>query len=440
MKNRTNVVMTIILCLIGLILASNFYVYAPDIGQVGGPIEGLTLLQLKKFYECREVFKKTFSVKDGLGPLYNADSCYACHGLPEIVGNQGSNPKTDSLTYIASPLQNALGKLPTIESIANQNSDFHTYDGGPIILIKSITKEFPNLFPKDCQIAPGKIPPSCTFISTRLAPALWGMGLIDAIGEEDLEDLELKESDNPEISGTSVSHRDSLTHQDRVGRFGYKDQFTSLTDAVTEQLNVAIGITTKYEKTIRTAGVNYDVPDCLKSHLPEEPNDNGSLLAKLNYFLALAAPPPTGKADTASNRGRLTFERLGCAGCHVPTLNTGSEYYLLDPASQFPTKRYLRIQALENREVRAYSDFLLHHMGHALADGIATSGGVTGGQWRTTPLWGLRYRKYFLHDGRTTDLSEAILAHGGQAQSAKDKFAVLSEKERVELLTFLKSL
>lgn len=437
MKEKANLVIIFILLLAGAAVVSNFYVYAPDIGQVGGPISGLSLLQLKKFYECRDLFKKQFTVKEGLGPLYNADSCYSCHGFPGIPGSQGLNPAKDCLTYVASSI-NPSDQF-TAQTIRYQDSNFHAHEGGPVIVSKSITKEFPNLFAKDCQMPPGSVPRS-TFISKRLAPALWGLGLVDAIPEENLEDLELEQGEGLFLAGASVSHRDRITHQDRLGRFGDKGQYTSILDAIAEQMNTTLGITSKYEREIRTGKVNYNLPDCIRAYLPEEPNDNGAMLAKLSYFVALSSPPPPGKIDAATNQGRTTFEKLGCASCHLPTLNTGSEYYVLDPDSQFPTKRYLRIQALENREVNAYSDFLLHGMGPVLADGIATAGGVAGGQWRTTPLWGLRLRKYYLHDGRTTDLSEAVLAHGGQAQSARDNFASLSAKEKDNLLAFLKSL
>jgi CxxC motif-containing protein (DUF1111 family) len=442
MKSKANIVIITILILLFAAAVSQFYVYAPDVGQPGGPVDGLSFVQLKKFYECREVFKKAFTVKEGLGPLYNADSCYSCHGAPVLVGNQGANPRKDTLTYIASPIipERSSAKSINAETIRYQDSEFFLHNGGPIIVSKSITKEFPSIFSQGCSLNPGSVPKSCLFVSTRLAPALWGLGLIDAVPEEEIEDLELKQVDTPEIVGTAVELRDRPTGQDRVGRFGYKNQFTSLADVVADQMNIGLGLTSKHQKTIRTASVNYALPDCLQEHLPAEPNDNGAILAKLNYFLALAAPPQRGTVDDATNRGRTTFEKLGCANCHVPSLTTGPEYYLLDPDSQFPTKRYLRITALENREVHAYSDLLLHHMGKALADGIAEPGGVTGGQWRTAPLWGLRYRKYYLHDGRTTNLKEAILAHGGQGESAKEKFAQLPEIEKQDLLLFLKSL
>ncbi|MBX9878681.1 MAG: hypothetical protein K2Y22_09500 [Candidatus Obscuribacterales bacterium] len=382
MKNRANIILSLILGLLAFFAVSNFYVYAPDVGQPGGPIDGLSVVQLKKFYEARDIFKKTFTVKEGLGPLYNRESCYSCHGFPGIVGNQGSQAvKAES--------------------------------------IKSVTDTFAKSFPPDCKISA----PKDGVVSASLAPALWGAGLIDAIPDDTIEDIELNQTDeNLSTTGTSVSHRSHVSHQDRIGKFGYKNQYTSLLDAVVQQMSTELGLTSRYQRSV--------IPDCLRAFLPEEPNDNGSILAKLNYFLALTAPPKRGKINEACNRGRVTFEKLGCAQCHIPTLQTGPQYIVLDPDSQFPTKRYLRITALENREVNAYSDLLLHDI----------SDGVSDGRLRTAPLWGLRFRKYYLHDGRTNNLEEAISAHAGQAQSVKEKFSSLDTQQKADLLAFLKSL
>ncbi len=382
MKHRANLILSLILGLLALFAISNFYIYAPDVGQPGGPIDGLSVVQLKKFYEARDVFKKVFTVKEGLGPLYNRESCYSCHGYPGIVGNQGLQPAK------AEP-------------------------------IKSVTDTFAKSFPPGCKISV----PKDRAISASLAPALWGAGLIDAIPDDTIEDIELNQTDeNLSTTGTSVSHRSHVSHQDRIGKFGYKNQYTSLLDAVVQQMSTELGLTSRYQRSV--------IPDCLRAFLPEEPNDNGSILAKLNYFLALTAPPKRGKIDEACNRGRVTFEKLGCAQCHIPTLQTGPQYIVLDPDSQFPTKRYLRITALENREVNAYSDLLLHDI----------SDGVSGGRLRTAPLWGLRFRKYYLHDGRTNNLEEAISAHAGQAQSVKEKFSSLGTQQKADLLAFLRSL
>jgi CxxC motif-containing protein (DUF1111 family) len=118
---------------------------------------------------------------------------------------------------------------------------------------------------------------------------------------------------------------------------------------------------------------------------------------------------------------------------------TSPTVYVVDPDSPVPELRYMEVKALENQEVPAYSDFLLHDMGVGLADGLPQAG-AKGGQWRTTPLWGLRLKRFYLHDGRTTKLNEAITAHGGQAQEVTANYAKLPQSDKDDLLAFLKSL
>jgi len=133
------------------------------------------------------------------------------------------------------------------------------------------------------------------------------------------------------------------------------------------------------------------------------------------------------------------FEKARCAFCHRPEMRTAPTVYLVDPDSPAPKYDHIEVAALENRPVRAYSDFLLHNMGSELADGLPQAG-ATGGEWRTTPLWGLRLKKFYLHDGRTTDLAAAIGFHGGQAEPARRAFEQLSPGDREDLLAFLRSL
>jgi CxxC motif-containing protein (DUF1111 family) len=129
-------------------------------------------------------------------------------------------------------------------------------------------------------------------------------------------------------------------------------------------------------------------------------------------FLAeLPAPAPR----EAAPEGARVFREAGCAACHVPALRAGT------------------------REVPLYSDLLLHDMGRALDDRVVQHA-AAGPDWRTTPLWGLADRTRFLHDGRARTLEAAILAHGGEAQRARERFVSQSEQQRRRLLAFLRSL
>jgi CxxC motif-containing protein (DUF1111 family) len=135
----------------------------------------------------------------------------------------------------------------------------------------------------------------------------------------------------------------------------------------------------------------------------------------------LAAPTPL-KANSAARRGRELFSSVGCAGCHIPTLRTGSS----------------PIAALNNKDVAAYTDLLLHDMGPDLADICLTQASPS--EFRTEPLIGLRVATQFLHDGRAKTVEQAIQLHGGEGARARDSFLGLSETERAALIAFLKTL
>jgi CxxC motif-containing protein (DUF1111 family) len=141
-------------------------------------------------------------------------------------------------------------------------------------------------------------------------------------------------------------------------------------------------------------------------------------------YVRLLKPPPPGPRTAQVQAGERLFGTIGCAACHVPVMRSGHH----------------RIAALSNKEVRLYSDLLLHDMGPELADGYP-DGMATGSEWRTTPLWGVALAgPPFLHDGRASTLEEAIRAHGGEARGARDRFTALSPSDMKALLAFLDSL
>ena len=147
-------------------------------------------------------------------------------------------------------------------------------------------------------------------------------------------------------------------------------------------------------------------------------------------FMRLLSPPPRGAITEEVKKGDTLFSRIGCASCHIPTMQTGPS----------------PISALNKVNVNIYSDFLLHDMGEELADN-RPDGDATGREWRTAPLWGTRLiaeflggTPFFLHDGRATTLEGAIRAHGGEAQKAKETFLNLSETNRQAVIAFLNSL
>ncbi|HEV3375624.1 MAG TPA: di-heme oxidoredictase family protein, partial [Candidatus Acidoferrum sp.] len=151
-------------------------------------------------------------------------------------------------------------------------------------------------------------------------------------------------------------------------------------------------------------------------------------------FMRMLAPPVPAPSTPSSEKGRATFATIGCVHCHTPSLTTGAK--IASGSSTSPSA------ALSNKAVNLFSDLIVHHMGKGLADGI-TQGGAGPDEFRTAPLWGVGQRVFFLHDGRTTNLVEAIRAHksrGSEANRVIERFNKLSTQEQQGIIDFLRSL
>ena len=154
-------------------------------------------------------------------------------------------------------------------------------------------------------------------------------------------------------------------------------------------------------------------------------------IEKFAFFMRFLAPPAPSADNPSVARGRGLFASIGCALCHTPTLYTGNA----------------TVAALRNKPVNLYSDLLLHDMGPGLEDGVS-QGQAGPRDFRTAPLWGLGQRIFLLHDGRTTDLLQAIYQHrsgngprnGSEANAVIDNFAAFGENDKQDLLNFLRSL
>ncbi len=411
--------------------------------QPGDPLPGLSLRQHHIFNKGLVLFKHDFEPEEGLGPLFNGRSCFECHGKPTAVGLEGKDVSTTGVVRVgmivpSSPLSKDLKK-------AKEQADIFDFSGlidkgGPALQRKSITQEFPGKYPADLNVEVGLVPPQAQFISLRHAPPLLGLGLIDAISDQTILANMFRESKiAPRLVGRTNPLSDPLTRATRIGKFGWKDQQPDLLLFTAEALNAEMGITTFIQNAPKSATGIAEVPKKLAAFLPHEPNDIGENLVQLAAFQALLAPPSRPVLDEHSRHGQQLFAKLQCAVCHTPELPTAQVVEIPDPASPFPQLHYLEVKSLENQPVRLYSDLLLHSMGPALADGIV-QGTARGGEWRTTPLWGLRYKKFYLHDGRARTLEKAILAHGGQADAATSAYRALCDEDKKDLLAFLKAL
>jgi CxxC motif-containing protein (DUF1111 family) len=265
------------------------------------------------------------------------------------------------------------------------------------------------------------------FVSARVAPALVGLGLLEAIPEATiLERADEHDENDDGISGRAnrvwSSSGDALV----IGRFGWKANQPSLLEQNAAALAGDLGITSSLrprENSVATPGGAY----VMSGGDPELDDD---FLEKLTFYTStLAVAPRRDPDDPRVLRGERLFEEAGCVSCHVPTLVTGPH----------------EIPALSEQTVHPYTDLLLHDLGPGLADG-RPDWEADGREWRTAPLWGIGLipivngHSFFLHDGRARNLTEAILWHGGEAARARDAFVALTREDREAIVAFLRSL
>jgi CxxC motif-containing protein (DUF1111 family) len=267
-----------------------------------------------------------------------------------------------------------------------------------------------------CLFVGETLPPETTLVAGRKSTPLFGLGLIEAIPDNDLHQLAAKQ---PHAIKGKVHQVKDMGQPTRPGRFGHKAQVATLLQFSGDAYLNEMGITSPHFRT-----ENCPNGDCglLRCDPVPDPEDDGSGVHAFAEFMRLLAPPPRGAITPEVQAGEQVFARIGCAGCHVPTLMTGGS----------------PIAVLNRVTFHPYSDFLLHGMG-ALGNGIE-QGQAGGTEMRTMPLWGLRMRQTFLHDGRTRSLADAIGAHAGQGQAAAEQFHQLRGPEMQQLLEFLQSL
>ncbi|MBX9686947.1 MAG: hypothetical protein K2X27_09610 [Candidatus Obscuribacterales bacterium] len=412
--------------------------------QIATPVAGLTAQQKSKFERCAKTFQHEFTAQEGLGPVYNAKSCASCHDSEQSNSNDlaaienKNSLASRSLILFASRKDPKASKSLLKSSATLRDVHFYENQGMGLVEKHSLSESIAAL--KDCKVETIGIPKDCDFVSTRIARSLDGVGLINAIPDNQIDKLEEQQLElDVDAVGRVLDRKDRLTFESRINRFGQKCIESNLLMVAADMMNDAIGISSPSNPKVRAPGGESKLPTCLSSFVASEPNDNGKIQAELTYYMSLLAAPERGKITPAVKRGEQTFEKLGCAFCHVPELRSAEKVTVVDPDSKFPDLDFIEIEALENKPVAAYSDFLVHHMGNDLADGIP-EGRASASEWRTAPLWGIRKRKQYLHDGRAKSLSEAIMLHGGQAEQAAASFNALCETEKNELLEFLQSL
>ena len=402
----------------------------------------------------------SIDASDGLGPLFNSRACQNCHlkdgrGHPpfsaDVPDDSGSMlvrlsvpPATDEeKAKLAAHRANSLpeptygGQLQdrSIQGLAAEGKLKIEYAEQEVKLAdgESVSLRAPHYTLTDLGYGPIS---ADVMISPRVAPPMIGLGLLEAVPEEQILALAQSEAaGNAGISGKPNQVWSREHDKVMLGRFGWKAGIPTIAQQAAEAFNGDIGISS----TMIPAGsgdCTEKQPDCLNAPSGNSPNyqnvEVGDDLFKLVEFYSqnLAVPARRRPDDAQVLHGKAIFYQSGCASCHNPKFITG----------EAPGQPHLSHQL-----IWPYTDMLLHDMGEGLADN-RPEGAASGSEWRTPPLWGVGLTEtvsahtLFLHDGRARNLTEAILWHGGEAQASRDKFAALSKADRDALLAFVNSL
>jgi len=407
----------------------------------GGPLGGMSTDYQNFFAAALARFQETDSVSGkitnengtGLGPRFNATSCSGCHAFPAVGGSSpASNPQiamavADGATNKIPRFITANGPVREARFIRNPNG---SPDGGVHdLFVITGRSDAPgcNITQPDFEsaIEQGNI-------IFRIPTPLFGAGLVESITDTAI----VTNAANPHKAALGISGQVNRSGNDgTVTRFGWKAQNKSLVMFAGEAYNVEQGVTNELFPNERD-----ETPGCMFNALPEDStvlNPNGSSVSTasdyssdlVNFaaFGRLSAPPTPAPATATTLIGQQVFNQIGCNACHTPSINSGSTFYGT---------------GLNNVPVNAFSDFLIHNMGIGLADQVG-QGLANGMQFRTAPLWGVGQRIFFLHDGRTSDLMQAIEAHrsqGSEANQVINNFNQLSGSHAAALLAFLRSL
>lgn len=392
----------------------------PGPAGAGGPIAGLTAEELAHFETGLDEFLEVEGVADGLGPRFNLDSCGGCHTQPAPGGTSPTvNPQPE-----AARRGGAKNTVPSFITTAGPVREVRFKSDGGVHALFTIAgrADAPGCTTSEIQQPDFG---NTSNISFRIPTPAFGLGLIETITDSAIVANQQKNDDLKRLVGISGRpNREGNTGT--ITRFGWKAQNKSGQLFAGEAYNVEQGVTNEIFQTERD-----ESPACTFNGTPEDfttadEMSNTVAFSKFTRFLAPPVPAVDPAKATSIQNGKNLFSLVGCALCHTPSLQSGKS----------------SSAALNNKPVNLFSDLLLHDMGDGLADGIS-QGQATGREFRTAPLWGLGQRLFFLHDGRTPDLAQAIQQHsssGSEGRLVVAAFNLLPASQKQDILNFLRSL
>lgn len=417
-------------------------IYISNTQAFGTPAPNLSADNLEKHQDGDIAFEATFvsspSPKNGgLGPVFNNNSCNACHpsdgraSFPEDINAMSgfflriSIPGTDEhggpnpVPGFGTQLQHQalFGYEPEAELAVQYEAEEVTLSDGVVVELQK---------PKYSIVSPYQALPDNVLISPRIGMPVFGLGLLEAIEEEDI----LYHQDSSDIDGDGISGKanyvwDPVTTSIQLGRFGWKAGAASVLAQSAGAYSGDMGITS----SIHPVPTSYGQSNGEITFDSMEVSDE-DLEAVRFYCMTLAVPAGRNYEDRQVIQGNKLFKKLHCDACHIPTYTTG----VVDA-----------IPAISGQKIYPYTDLLLHDMGEELADNRSEYM-ANGKEWKTRPLWGIGLTSItsghtsLLHDGRARNITEAIVWHGGEAKEARNAFIQLSTNDREALLAFLNAL
>jgi len=367
---------------------------------------GLTngFLTQAEFDAARVVFNEQESIADGLGPVYNAQSCGECHQNPVSGG-------VSQITEVRAGHTNIFWR-------------FFDHPGGSLIHSRAI-----DATAQEHVLAGNETRSLRTSLNTL------GDGFVEAISNTTLQSIAARQ---PALSGGVIAGQaigvpvNEAGGALRIGRFGWKDQHASLLSFAADAYLNEMGITSPLQPQENTTNGRSVAPHDRVA----DPEDDGDDVETFAKFMR-STMPPSRDADLAATaeaqRGEQLFSAIGCNVCHVTSITTAPAGTLVNGGE------FVVPDALGGKVIHPFSDFLLHDIG--TGDGIVQNGGqATANKMRTAPLWGLRTHDRLMHDAASLTLTNAILRHDGEAYLTRARFRNLTADDQVALLAFLSSL
>jgi CxxC motif-containing protein (DUF1111 family) len=399
----------------------------------------------------------------GMGPVFNADQCFICHSQPQIGG---SSPKVNPAHVIAT----RLGGTNTVPEFEEPHGAFrevrfkYQHDGMRDGGVHSLFTVQGRSDAPDCTLKQPDFKEAAERrnLAFRIPLQLFGLGLIESI--QDRAIIANMNAGRAEKSALGISgHVNRVGNNGTISRFGWKAQNASLTMFAGEAYSVEMGISNDLFPSSRSededCNVAYEPFDIPRTEdaLYDDPLKIMPAWLMFSVFMRFVDAPQPAPMSASAAHGKELFESIGCAMCHTPSFKTLGQASPQTPAQEIGPK----VVALRGKTVNLYSDLLVHHMGATLADNIV-QGNAGPDEFRTTPLWGLGQRLFFLHDGRTDNLLVAINDHfsaghsrGGdnpardsaaesyepsEANAVVRRFDALGNEDKQAVLDFLRSL